>query len=374
MVESSLKKSRSLALLLSEWHHDVTDRSSLSRKLLNQLRGSKFAVSASLALVSVVTFDFFKTANTSSLTIIFGAYSSIFAELLLWKRWKHLGMCLSTLSDIVGAVEDNVNPDLWALGRNRARAHRLRRSLYLAFGWLTVVSILRMDVLVPPVWARSMAGNLARASGLDEDVCFSLVHVTKTVLDVVGSLCCLTAFYTFVPCVLLMYSACAFAHKAVGERLMGSGSVVQAVELQNAVLKITIAIDSVITDLLPHVLVATVFMPLITTSQMVVSGDFNPFDFVGGVPILSVFVPLFEAGDDLAASRLQVAELAGFGPWLERSPRQRGLVVGAMRCAAGVGGLPRFRGFGSINRHACLQALKSWFSFLQMLLNLRKID
>ncbi|XP_052131410.1 uncharacterized protein LOC127751630 [Frankliniella occidentalis] len=106
---------------------------------------------------------------------------------------------------------------------------------------------------------------------------------------------------------------------------------------------------------------------------MVSSDDFamDPFFLGVALPILMVFIPLFEAGDHFASSRSAVADQAAHGPWLEEALDERRLRIGAMHSARALGLLPRCHGFGRVDRSACLTALKSWFSILQMLLNLR---
>ncbi|KAJ1522004.1 hypothetical protein ONE63_002326 [Megalurothrips usitatus] len=85
--------------------------------------------------------------------------------------------------------------------------------------------------------------------------------------------------------------------------------------------------------------------------------------------ILTVFVPLCLVGDALGAARRGVVTRAVRGPWLEEGLAGRRLRLGVMLAALGRGALVRGRGIGVLDRRACGNALRSWFSFLQILMN-----
>ncbi|KAE8751555.1 Odorant receptor 80, partial [Frankliniella occidentalis] len=178
-----------------------------------------WSVAASLVTLAVALMDMSETAGLSAFVMFFGGYSSVIAQVLFWRRKTILVRGLDLLGETMAQVENSTDPALQARARQHARIHRVCRSLYLIFGWTTVALIIRLSVLLPPRWARRPARYFSVLSGLPEDSCFVFLHAAKTVGEVSGSLCCLTAFYSFVPCVLLVYTSCAFLHQAVGQVL-----------------------------------------------------------------------------------------------------------------------------------------------------------
>ncbi|KAE8741988.1 Odorant receptor 68, partial [Frankliniella occidentalis] len=93
---------------------------------------------------------------------------------------------------------------------------------------------------------------------------------------------------------------------------------------------------------------------------------------VGMAPlVLFVFVPFCLVGDAMAAARLRFADRACAGPWLEETLQLRKLRLGMVQVSQGHGGDLKGLGIGLLDRKACGNALKSWFSFLQVLMNLQ---
>lgn len=93
---------------------------------------------------------------------------------------------------------------------------------------------------------------------------------------------------------------------------------------------------------------------------------------VGTAPlIVTVFVPLCLVGDTLSVARRGVAVRAAGGPWLEEAMPHRRLRLRLMHAALGRGARPRGRGIGVLDRRTCGNAVRSWFSFLQILMNVQ---
>ncbi|XP_034256861.1 uncharacterized protein LOC117654368 [Thrips palmi] len=123
--------------------------------------------------------------------------------------------------------------------------------------------------------------------------------------------------------------------------------------------------------MMPHLLVVTIVLPLLSTVEVVASGMRAELFSVGTAPLVfTLFMPLCLTGDTLMAARRGVSWRAYSGPWLEERPRQRLLRLGLMQATMGRGAMVRGRGIGNLDRRACYRALKSWFSFLQVLINL----
>lgn len=95
------------------------------------------------------------------------------------------------------------------------------------------------------------------------------------------------------------------------------------------------------------------------------------FAMVTAPVVLTIFVPLCLAGDRLAKAREDLAVRAMRGPWLEEPAALRDLRRGIMQAAGGETTHLRGLGIGPMIRPTCMSALNSWFSFLQMMLNLK---
>ncbi|XP_052121463.1 uncharacterized protein LOC127749044 isoform X3 [Frankliniella occidentalis] len=188
-----------------------------------------------------------------------------------------------------------------------------------------------------------------------------------------GLVCSFTAFYTMLPLVIVIYSTCADLHAALAHRMQTAACCPHDAALQSGVLRACIVADSALADLMPHLLVVSIIMPLFSTAELIASGlKLGAYSLGTAAPILIVFVPLCEVGDRLSRARRGVAESAAEGPWVEERPKQRQLRLAVMQAAMGEGAFLRGSGIGPLDRATCGNALRSWFSFLQVILNVQR--
>ncbi|KAE8742005.1 Odorant receptor 72, partial [Frankliniella occidentalis] len=143
--------------------------------------------------------------------------------------------------------------------------------------------------------------------------------------------------------------------------------------MQSELLRVSICMDSTFADMIPHLLVVVVILPLLSTVEVVANGMQADMFALGTAPLIfTVFVPLCLVGDSLFKCRRAVATRAARGPWLEETPQLRRLRLGMIHSALGRGARLRGNGVGPLDRRTCGNALRSWFSFLQILLNVKR--
>ncbi|XP_034246899.1 uncharacterized protein LOC117648503 [Thrips palmi] len=124
---------------------------------------------------------------------------------------------------------------------------------------------------------------------------------------------------------------------------------------------------------LPGLLVMVFVMPMCCTLEIMMRGlNASPFALLTAPHIFTMFVPLCFAGDMLADSCEAVGAAAYNGAWDEETPSQRRVrfsVIQASRVKAGIRGI----GIGNLDRPACSDALKSWYSFVQFFAGLGEL-
>ncbi|XP_052122091.1 uncharacterized protein LOC113212776 isoform X2 [Frankliniella occidentalis] len=244
-------------------------------------------------------------------SLLLGVYSCIFAQVYLVRRVHLLQRCLALIASAASRVEEHVDAESQrAMLRTVRRGPRMRRFFNMC-GAATEVLVVFSLFSTPPRWGES------------QDRVW--LHYAILLMETYATSCCLNAFYTVIVYLLNVCRACADLHVALARRL-----------------------------------------------EVVSSGNLQDIYAVGTAPLLlTLFVPICLTGERLGEARREVAFRAALGPWLEELPVVRRLRLGILVAAEGRGAQLRGSGIGLLDKPACLQALKSWFSFVQMMLNLR---
>ncbi|KAK3917667.1 Nucleoprotein [Frankliniella fusca] len=115
---------------------------------------------------------------------------------------------------------------------------------------------------------------------------------------------------------------------------------------------------------------------------MVSSGSLQDIYSLNTAPlILTIFIPICLAGERLGEARREVAvrvfirtppKMTGRPavPGWKRTPTGENCAWASSWPRGGSGAQLRGDGLGTLDKPACLAALKSWFSFVQMIVNL----
>ncbi|KAE8748431.1 Odorant receptor 67 [Frankliniella occidentalis] len=291
-------------------------------------------------------------------SLLLGVYSCIFAQVYLVRRVHLLQRCLALIASAASRVEEHVDAESQrAMLRTVRRGPRMRRFFNMC-GAATEVLVVFSLFSTPPRWGES------------QDRVW--LHYAILLMETYATSCCLNAFYTVIVYLLNVCRACADLHVALARRLETGHATSTCASVQGVVLNATLVLNAATSDLLPHLLFGVVGVPLISTVEVVSSGNLQDIYAVGTAPLLlTLFVPICLTGERLGEARREVAFRAALGPWLEELPVVRRLRLGILVAAEGRGAQLRGSGIGLLDKPACLQALKSWFSFVQMMLNLR---
>ncbi|KAE8749148.1 Odorant receptor 73 [Frankliniella occidentalis] len=277
------------------------------------------------------------------------------ARLLFWLRTSKIAMTTSVVTLLVGISDVAVSRSM----------HEASVPVTLSLGVYSSVFAHVLFVKRLPALLQTVALLLATTAGVERHL--------DSASQAFGLVCSFTAFYTMLPLVIVIYSTCADLHAALAHRMQVSATAAccpHDAALQSGVLRACIVADSALADLMPHLLVVSIIMPLFSTAELIASGlKLGAYSLGTAAPILIVFVPLCEVGDRLSRARRGVAESAAEGPWVEERPKQRQLRLAA---AMGEGAFLRGSGIGPLDRATCGNALRSWFSFLQVILNVQR--
>ncbi|XP_034246419.1 uncharacterized protein LOC117648189 [Thrips palmi] len=161
------------------------------------------------------------------------------------------------------------------------------------------------------------------------------------------------------PCVMAAF------YEAVADRIEREPCSRRWLALQSAVLQASVKMQETVFPVLPGLLVMVFVMPMCCTLEIMGRGlSASPFALLTAPHIFAMFIPLCFAGDMLAESCEAVGDAAYNGAWDEETPSQRRVrisVMQASRVKAGIRGI----GIGHLDRPACRNALKSWYSFVQ---------
>ncbi|XP_034240296.1 uncharacterized protein LOC117644786 [Thrips palmi] len=173
------------------------------------------------------------------------------------------------------------------------------------------------------------------------------------------------------PLILTLHSASSDLQDALGRYLEVHPCHRWCADVQRSVLRACVVADSILPWPILQFLFGVATVPLLATVEVMSSGGLYDIYAAGTAPlIVTLFVPLCLMGERLAASRRGVGARAWRGPWLEEAPARRRLRLRIMVGADGEGALFGASGVGHLDKPACFQALKTWFSVVQMLLNL----
>ncbi|KAK3907685.1 Odorant receptor coreceptor [Frankliniella fusca] len=244
---------------------------------------------------------------------------------------------------------------------------------YEAYAWLTEGAVILALTIRKPFWNEFLAAQLQPLIGGRQDVLAQILRWGFLVaVQSVNGICCVVADYTFVVLILVVFLSLAVMFDAVSEYLESGPCNKMWAAQQSILTRVSLIMDDAVADLLPHLLIVSVVVPLFCTVEVVLNGLDADLFAVGMAPlVLAVFVPFCLVGEAMSEARQQLTDKAFAGPWLEEPVENKKLRLGILQMSNGNGGALRGRGVGYLDRETCASALKSWFSFLQVLMNLQ---
>ncbi|KAE8749182.1 Odorant receptor 71 [Frankliniella occidentalis] len=240
---------------------------------------------------------------------------------------------------------------------------------YEAYAWLTEVTVF---VALIVHWQDSAAAGLELLIGTHHQVATTILLWASLALRLYSGVSAVLADYTSVVLILVIYLSMANMYEAIGEALQTRPCNTLLAHQQSVLTQASLNMEASVADLLSQVLIVSVVVPLLSTVEVVLNGLEADMFAVGMAPlVLFVFVPFCLVGDAMTYARLRFADRAGAGPWLEETVQIRKMRLGMVQLSQGHGGDLRGWGIGHLDRKACGSALKSWFQFLQVLMNLQ---
>ncbi|KAK3908237.1 Protein crossbronx-like, partial [Frankliniella fusca] len=329
-----------------------------------------------LVVDGILSQSLVSTRSMFAIRITIGSYSCVCA-MFVFKRYSAV-LCdiLGTLGSLAAALEPLAHPEAQArMRRTAVRSQRVVR-FFVFYGATSQVLVGSLLMFVTPLWTEALARSVLKPI-TDSDAAVS--YLASTLRFAVLPVTCLlpyvniNAFYCLILCMIIIYNASADLYDAIGRGVENGPCHREWLAVQAGVLKVLLYTDATIADTMPHLLVVSVVLPLLSTVEVVSYGTkADVFALLMAPLIFTVFVPLCLAGDGLVAAREGMSTRAWRGPWLEESLRHKKLRLSLMQFTGGRGAQVRGTGIGLLDRPACGNALRSWFSFLQVLINVQR--
>ncbi|KAJ1519165.1 hypothetical protein ONE63_011221 [Megalurothrips usitatus] len=369
---SSARCARELSALLRDWQQEllVTGASSKVRRLVASLRGTRLtvavcAVTAALSLVDAPRGD--GSLHDNPVRVLSALVSCVPAQMFFLRRVPVVQRVLQDLMDAASILEPAFYWERQDELLRTARRGRLVGRVCASYAVASALVIL--SVLLPDDGESRVVLGL-RGAPLGVGVVGVVAVKAAVTLSCVS---CLAAFYTCLTVLLVMYTASASLLGALGDRFGADSGPEQLALLCRAHGRLVLAVcraDAVFRDLYPLYLSTILLLPLLTTTEVVVTGNIDLIALSTMPVILCVFVPLCFAGQRLQDTSVMVCWLVYGGRWVSEGVLARRLRVHAMAMANKGCGVS-VHGLGPLDRPACARALSNWFRFLQMLLSLR---
>ncbi|XP_034238653.1 uncharacterized protein LOC117643708 [Thrips palmi] len=201
----------------------------------------------------------------------------------------------------------------------------------------------------------------------------ALLRVKWVLVELCAVCCCQTALFTVLFFEQAMHRVCAVLLREVGRRLQDrqSAALVYTVSVHIGVLRACRLMNAVFGLLLPFYLVISVGLSLLSTVALVQSGRGADTYAVSCFPYLFIFfVPMCLAGQRVQDASQGLLSAAYRGPWLEEDVRARRSRLMLMTSCSRPATFST-PGVGCLNRPTCRKGLRSWFQFVQVLMNLK---
>ncbi|XP_052129429.1 uncharacterized protein LOC127750862 [Frankliniella occidentalis] len=308
--------------------------------------------------------------------VTISTYSCICSQLVFMRLNADLCGIFHKLARLAANLEPSTQRESQIRMRGSAVLNARLMCFFYIYGLASVAFLTMLFLYIKPLWIEETASAVMRLFG-DSDVDLSCLEWSLRLAWLPVQSCMVAvwtnSFLCLIGCMIFIYATCADLFEAIGRSVeQGHCSRITYALLQG-VLDVLLRLDDTFADVLPHLLVVSVVLPLLSTVELATRGtEADAFALLNAPLIFAVFVPICFAGDRLSVARSGMSRSAFYGPWLEESQRCKKLRLALMHVADGRGAQVRGSGIGLLNRRACGKALKSWFSFLQVLVNVKR--
>ncbi|KAK3917279.1 Odorant receptor 45a, partial [Frankliniella fusca] len=319
----------------------------------------------SLAIMDCLTKNTYLAASLG-IRFVTGIVGCSTAQFFYIYRRRALGTSLRTMAIVSKDLEALKNPFISAeLYRIAGQCVRLRRAV-LAYITMVVVSILLPTLLdgqlSMPTWPRPEDTSAPR-----------LVFAAMFTIQLVTGTTCPIAFYSFVGILGAAHMACGALFRGAGAAVAvarGAAELRTAVRLHAVLCEASRLLDAVTSDWLPMLFVGVLALPIQGTYDAV-QGQVDGYLLSSAPIIVVVFVPLCFSAQAMSDASSEVGLCAYKGSWPDEDPRARYMRTMVIMRASHPAQFT-CKGLGAVGLPACQSVLRSWFSYLQMLLNFAK--
>ncbi|XP_034250183.1 uncharacterized protein LOC117650711 [Thrips palmi] len=160
-------------------------------------------------------------------------------------------------------------------------------------------------------------------------------------------------------------------HKTQPNLTFGHRPLQHTISVHVLILRACHSVNAAFGLLIPLYLLLSVALSLLSTVALVQSGrEADPFALLCFPLLFIFFVPMCLAGQRVQDASRGVSFATFSGPWLVENPRTRRTRLMIMTSCARPASFS-MPGVGTLNRPTCRKGLRSWFQFVQVLLNLK---
>ncbi|XP_034250502.1 uncharacterized protein LOC117650950 isoform X2 [Thrips palmi] len=323
-----------------------------------------FAMAVTLNVVDVIMFDADEAARRLPLRNGLACYSALFAHVILTYRKDILLDALyhARLAAVILAKDATPEVKLaFEAAKNRKELFVWRFYPVYSFLMATTASLATLS-------APSVVNQILAKQSL-------LLVGVKNIFDCYMLTSCCASVTVLLTVLVDVHYTCAVLCREIGRRLETQRGVMYTrpvAATYSLVIESARAINTATGHLLPHYVMATFTVPILSTASIVQSPEkADIFDFLS-LPLMFLFFgPICEASQSMQNASGAVSSRAYSGPWLDEHAPSRRVRLQIMLQSSARPLCFKVEGLGSLNRPLSRKLATSWFQYLQVLQNLR---
>ncbi|KAJ1526658.1 hypothetical protein ONE63_008241 [Megalurothrips usitatus] len=339
----------------------------------------KYAIPLSIAFTSQQLADFVFTEKQLFLRMGLGLYSCLFVQIAFQKRSTVLQSCVTKLIKVGECLEEDAHPKSKARMMGTVQKFLDWRRFYVPYAVSTEFFTVLMIMVGDARWHKHAAEWLTKPFGWTSVEVSSYVaavlRLTALPWQAFALALCLASAYAMQLLFIVVYHALADMYDALGRCLEAGSKLSKWAPLQAILAEASMDMEAAVKDLVPHILVVHIAVPLLCTADVALYGLGADIYAIGMGPLaLAIFAPLCFAGDAAVEARKHVGSCAGWGPWHQETVSQARIRLGIMLASDGRGGQFSVGGYGSLDIPAFNSVIKTWFNVLQCLINVQSVQ
>ncbi|KAE8739803.1 Odorant receptor 55 [Frankliniella occidentalis] len=372
--------SPALTLLLLRWQSSLRNKPTQPwlQRANSRLRRSKWSQALILAWMVRCAADMVLARDAEAIRVplryFTGMYACVFVVRFFRRRGSKCSAILFQLATASAQLEETGCPETKELLVRSARILRWTGVFYTVFRTTQIFGVIQSSVVYHSDSAAaakldSYSSNLTTIVYiLNVDFANDLrdSRSSSVALQATAMVVGLVAFYQMQTLVYVLFGSCAVLWRALGYECERSTAAALHALLLQAARSSRLLLAGLLFQWLPVILV----LPLLATVELIVAFKVDLLALTCFTVIGTIFVPVCITGQMLEDTSAALSDRLYNGPWVEESWKTRRLRLQFMAGATRRANLA-VQGLGSLNAPTCLEAIRRWFGFINVLLNLQ---